>query len=111
MNQAERDDLNKRIAEEMGWTGNDIDGWFAPREYRELVSGCRYPNFITDPAMALLLMGKILGTGRDLTINTSGENLVNLSSDYIELKDVIRIQFKPIGEAVALAYVAMRGLR
>lgn len=115
MNPTERDDLNKRIAEDLGWHRISFI-WHSPECRFESGIACSslgcgpLPNFTADPACTLLLMerGKIGMEPHEgkwvaappLTLDGRG----------IPRTDDARIA-PTIGEAVALAYAKMRNLK
>lgn len=142
MTPTERDDLNKRIAEDLGWafktrkgsiTVFEDDDYLCAYPIKEPFDcedvhapGCvcppnvvlgdcvcaKMPNFFADAVYTLLLMRKILAEGRSIHFELvdATKNYVVLSSEFISLKDRIKT-CGAIGEAVALAYAAMRNLK
>lgn len=137
MTQDERDAVNKKIAEDLGWrtedaldrNGDEIRRLWTPegelKKWAYLDGGkttfrrayspesaidlwANTPNFFTDPACTLMLMekGKI-SIDPVGPLWAAGIRWYNGSVAMLAHSD----QAKTIGEAVALAYCAMKGLK
>lgn len=120
MTPTERDDLNKRIAEDLGYRYESSHNWWHTPDCSKSMPKCgphiftfcghEVPNFFTDPACTLLLMGKLLQSERTV-ISKHGIGLRRTTPSW-EPDDAVRTDInKDIGEAVALAYAAMRNLK
>lgn len=111
MTQGERDSLNKKIAEDLGW--REIESCTCDRGILRGISpnnesgnrGRRHIPNITDPSLTLMLMEKMLANGQAYWIQHDEDGYqfeaVNSSKTY---------RSDTIGEAVALAYAKMKGL-
>lgn len=125
MTPTERDDINKRIAEDLGWTVPLTPGLKCQRckyLFSDMQHGCpecsdKYPpNFFTDPACTLMLLEKMIHEPSDIYefyIDGAiiGGDLTEKGARIHSAGFFIDIEKDKLGEAVALAYVRMRNLK
>jgi hypothetical protein len=118
MTRTERDDMNRKIAEDLGWTVPLTPGLKCQRcrySFSDMQHGCpecsdKYPpNYFTDPTCTLLLMGRMI---QSVVLHVwLKEGQVFIGYENSKYFGQGPFTADAIGEAVALAYAKMRGLK